>query len=51
MTIPEPRTITVKDRRYQTSKAELEEEFDMPGMTEKELQDTFFRPFKVKTEN
>jgi len=48
--IPEPRTITVKDRRYQPSKAELEEEIDMPGMSEEELRDTFFRPFKVKTE-
>ncbi len=48
--IPEPRTITLKDRRYQPSKAELNEEIDMPGMSEDELRDTFFRPFKVKTE-
>jgi len=48
--IPEPRTITVKDSQYQPRKAELEEEIDMPGMSEEELRDTFFRPFKVKTE-
>ncbi|MCY4261008.1 MAG: hypothetical protein OXC91_12205 [Rhodobacteraceae bacterium] len=48
--IPEPRTITVRDRRYQPSRAELEEEIDMPGMTEEELRNTFTRPFTVKTE-
>ena len=31
---------------YQPSKAELEEEIDMPGMSDKQLRDTFFRPFR-----
>lgn len=33
---------------YQLSKVELEEEFDMPGMSFKELREAFFRPFRFK---
>ena len=35
---------------YQPSKADLEEEFDMPGMSDKQLHDTFFRPFRFVRE-
>ena len=27
--------------------AELDEEIDMPGMSDKQLRDTFFRPFRI----
>ena len=45
--IPEPKTLTLPPKDYQPTKAELEEEFDMPGMTDEEIQRTFFRPFKI----
>jgi len=35
---------------YQPSRAELEEEFDMPGLSEQEMRQTFFRPFRFKRE-
>ena len=35
--IPEPVTMTLPPTDYQPSKAELEEEFDMPGMTMDEV--------------
>ena len=45
--IPEPRTVVLPPKDYQPSKAELEEEFDMPGMSDEELRRTFFRPIRV----
>jgi len=43
--LPEPIQANVKPSDYQPNKAEMEEEFDMPCMTEDELRDTFMRPF------
>lgn len=48
--IPEPRPLKLKPRNYQPSKAELEEEIDMPGMTEDELREAFMRPFEITEE-
>ena len=45
--IPEPVTVTLPPKDYQPSKAELEEEFDMPGMSEQEIRETFFRPLRI----
>ena len=42
----EPRTLPLPPPGYQPSKAELEEEFDMPGLTDQEVRDRFFRPFR-----
>ncbi len=44
---PKPIDVTLKPRSYQPSKKELEEEMDMPGMTEKQIRDTFMRPIRV----
>ena len=49
--IPEPRTIPLPPSDYQPSKAEMEEEFDMPGMSDEEIRRTFFRPFKFVRES
>ena len=45
--IPEPRDLPMPPDGYQPSKEEQEEEIDMPGMSEQQLRDTFFRPFRV----
>ncbi len=45
--IPPARNITVKPPDYQPSAKELNEEHDMPGMSRKQIRDTFFRPFNV----
>ena len=45
--IPEPATLELAPSDYQPSKAELEDEFDMPGMTMDEVRQTFRRPFKI----
>lgn len=44
--IPEPRDLPMPPKGYQPSKADMEEEFDMPGMSDAQLRDTFFRPFR-----
>ena len=49
--IPEPTPIKLKSSRYQSKKAEKEVEIDMPRMTDDELRDTFFRPFKIEEED
>lgn len=43
-----PFRITLPPRDYQPSKAEHEEEFDMPGASLKTVREAFFRPVKVK---
>ena len=48
--LPEPRDLSMPPRVYQPSKAEMEEEIDMPGMSDLQLQDTFFRPFRFVKE-
>lgn len=44
----EPRTLPLPPPGYQPSKAEIEEEFDMPGLTDEQVRETFFRPFRFK---
>ena len=46
--ILEPRTVELPPSDYQPRKAEIEEEFDMPGMDTETLRSTFFRPFKFQ---
>ena len=46
----EPRTLPLPPPGYQPSKAELEEEFDMPGLTDEEARRRFFRPFRFERE-
>lgn len=49
--IPEPTSIKLKSSQYQPKKAEKEVETDMPGMTDDELRDAFFKPFKIDEED
>ena len=44
--IPAPSDLAMPREGYQPRKAEREEEFDMPGMSDKQLRETFFRPFR-----
>ena len=44
--VQEPRTLPLPPTGYQPSKAELEEEFDMPGLSHEEARKRFFRPFR-----
>ena len=44
--MPEPRELRMPPKGYQPSKADQEEEIDMPRMSEKQLRETFFRPFR-----
>ena len=44
--VPPPRTVTLPPSDYQPSKAEMEEEIDMPDMDDDQIRETFFRPFK-----
>ena len=46
----EPRTLPLPPSGYQPSKAELEEEFDMPGLSHEEVRERFFRPFRFERE-
>ena len=45
--LPEPVEIDVPHRGYQPSKAELEEEFDMPGMSLERIGEVFLRPVRI----
>ena len=47
-TAQEPRTLHIPPPGYQPSKAELEEEFNMPGISDKEVREPFFRPFRFE---
>ena len=44
----EPRTLPLPPPGYQPSKAELEEEIDMPGLSDEEARKLFFRPFRFE---
>lgn len=48
--IPKSIPITLKSSQYQPKKAEKEVETDMPGLTEDQLRDVFFKPFEIKEE-
>ena len=45
--LPNPAEIKLPPRDYQPSKAELEEEVDMPGAALETLRQAFFRPVKI----
>ena len=49
--IPEPVELIFKPSSYQPSKAEMEEEFDMPGLSLDEIRAAFFRPFAIRRED
>ncbi len=49
--IPPPKKVVLPPKDYQPSKAELEEEHDMPGMSDEELRRTFFRPVNFVRES
>lgn len=42
--------LTIKPSTYQPSKSEMEEEYDMPGLTMEQLRRTFGGPFNIKRE-
>lgn len=46
--VKDPVAINLKPSSYQPSKAEIEEEIDMPGGSLDQVRDTFMRPFVVK---
>ena len=48
--IPEEREITLPSRDYQPTKAETEQEYDMPGADIVTVRNAFFRRFRVKEE-
>lgn len=47
--LPAERSITMPPRDYQPTKAELEEEFEMPGASLDTVRSAFFRPVRVTT--
>ena len=48
--IPASRDLPMPPKGYQPSKADMEEEIDMPGMSDERLRDTFFRPLRFVKE-
>ena len=44
--ISEPVELPMPPGGYQPSKADMEEEIDMPDMSDEQLRKTFFRPFR-----
>ena len=49
--LPEPRTITLPDKDYQPRKAEMEQEYDMPGASLGTIRSAFFRPFNIRRQD
>jgi len=49
--LPEPAELVLKPSSYQPSKAEMEEEFGMPGRSLDEIRTVFFRPFAIRRED
>lgn len=48
--IPDPKKVTLPPTDYQPSKAEFEEEIDIPSMSVKRMHEAFFRPFQFVRE-
>jgi len=46
--LPEPIRASIKSSDYQPSKAEMEEEIDMPSWSRDQVRATFMRPFSAK---
>ncbi len=42
---PKPKNLVIKSSDYQPTRKELDEKQDMPGMSDKQVRDSFFRPF------
>ena len=47
--VPNPVEIDLTPSSYQPSKAEMEEEINMPGRSLDQVRDTFVRPFAPKS--
>ena len=47
----DPTPLTLPPPGYQPSKAEMEEEIDMPGLSHDEARERFFRPFRSERED
>ena len=47
-TLPDPLEVNMKPHSYQPSKAEMEEEIDMPGWSMDRVRKTFMRPIVTK---
>lgn len=50
-TLLEPQTITLPGNDFQPRKADMEEEYDMPGASLDTIRSAFFRPVNVKRED
>ena len=48
--LPKPVTVTLPDNTFQPRKADMEEEFAMPGASMEQIRQAFFRPVKVLRE-
>ena len=46
--LSEPTDLHIKSNKYQPTKAEQEEEIDMPGMSLDEIRATFMQPVSIK---
>ena len=49
--IPTPRDMPLPPKDYQPSKTDMEAEIGMPGMSDKQVRETFFRPFNFVRES
>ena len=49
--IPEQKTMVLPPKDYQPSKAEMDDGIDMPGMSDEQVRETFFRPFTFVRES
>ncbi|MDE0694552.1 MAG: hypothetical protein OXH76_01805 [Boseongicola sp.] len=49
--LQDPVEVTLKPASYQPSKADMEEEFDMPEISLDEIRSAFFRPFTFRYED
>lgn len=49
--LSEFRTITLPGSDFQPSKADMEQEYDMPGISLDKIRDAFFRPFNIRRED
>ena len=43
-----PTPVRLPPPGYQPSKAEMEEEVDMPGLSDEQVRERFFRPFRFE---
>ena len=48
MELPEPADLHIRSNKYQPTKAEQEEETDMPGMSLRQIRAAFMRPMNIR---